>query len=86
MDMSNLPVTEAVVREALAPFKDPETGRSVVQLGQIHGVELNGNELTVTLGLTTWSAMLWEETRLELVSLLQKQFPQLKVDFNLAVN
>jgi len=86
MDMSNLPVTEAVVREALAPFKDPETGRSVVQLGQIHGVELNGNELTVTLGLTTWSAMLWEETRLELVSLLKKQFPELKVAVNLAVH
>jgi ATP-binding protein involved in chromosome partitioning len=84
--MTNQPVTEPIIREALAQFKDPETGRSVVQLGQIHQLELSGENLVVTLGLTTWSAMLWEETRSELDSLLKKQFPDLKVTVKLAVH
>ncbi len=84
--MSNQSITETAVREAIANFKDPETGRSVSQLGQIHHLELGGENLSVTLGLTTWSAALWEETRSELVSLLKKQFPQLKITVNLAVH
>jgi ATP-binding protein involved in chromosome partitioning len=84
--MSNQPISEQSVREALAAFKDPETGRSVVQLGQIHQLELSGENLSVTLGLTTWSALLWEETRLEMVSLLEKQFPDLKVAVNVAIH
>jgi ATP-binding protein involved in chromosome partitioning len=84
--MPNKPISEAAVRETLASFKDPETGRSVVQLGQIHQLELREDNLIVTLGLTTWSALLWEETRAEMVSLLNKQYPQLKVTVNLAVH
>ena len=71
--MSNKPISEEAVREAIGAFKDPETGRSVSQLGQIHHLKLSGENLSVTLGLTTWSAALWEETRSELVSLLKKQ-------------
>ncbi|MGA2799019.1 MAG: Mrp/NBP35 family ATP-binding protein [Thermoguttaceae bacterium] len=84
--MSNKPISEEAVREAIAAFKDPETGRSVSQLGQIHHLELSGENLSVTLGLTTWSGALWEETRLELVSLLKKQFPQLKIAVDIAVH
>jgi ATP-binding protein involved in chromosome partitioning len=84
--MRNQPISEAAVREALATFKDPETGRSVVQLGQIHQLELNEDNLTVTLGLTTWSALLWEETRSEMVSLFNKKFPKLKVTVSLAIH
>ena len=43
--MSNQPITEAAIRDAIASFKDPETGRSVVQLGQIHQLELTGENL-----------------------------------------
>ena len=84
--MGNRPVTEAAVREALAAFQDPETGRSALQLGQVHRVELKGEDLSVTLGLTTWSGALKEEMRSELVSLLEKRFPQLKVAVDLAVH
>ncbi len=84
--MSNPPVTETAVREAIAAFKDPETGRSAAQLGQIHALELTGENLSLTLGLTTWSAPIREETRAELVSLLEKQFPQLKISVDLAVH
>jgi len=84
--MASNPVTEAAVRAALASFKDPETGRGIVQLEQVHGLRLDGQRLAVTLGLTTWSAPLWEATRAELAEHLTKQFPSLQVDVDLAVH
>ena len=61
--MTETTISEAAVRAALARFQDPETGRSVIQLNQVHEVQLNGADVSVTLGLTTWSALLWEEIR-----------------------
>ena len=60
------PVSEPAVRNALSSFQDPETGRSAVQLEQIHQVQLRDGKLSVTLGLTTWAAPLWNEIRDEL--------------------
>ena len=79
-------VTEAMVRAALANFQDPETGRSIIPLEQVHSLRLEGERLTVTLGLTTWSAPLWETTRTELAQQLTKQFPGLQVAVALAVH
>lgn len=84
--MSNDHPNEAAVRAVLAEFKDPETGRSIAKIEQIHGLRLEGPCLTVTLGLTTWSAPVWEETRLELVELLRQRFPSLDVTVQLAVH
>jgi len=84
--MNSQPITEAAILEAITPFKDPETGRSVVQLEQIQGLELKDQNLNITLGLTTWSAPLWEQTRAELVSLLKQRFPTLNVDVHVAVH
>jgi ATP-binding protein involved in chromosome partitioning len=78
--------TEANVRAVLAEFKDPETGRSVTQLEQIHALQVDGQRLLVTLGLTTWSAPLWESTRVELVDLLRKRFPNLDVSVEITVH
>jgi len=61
--MTTEPVTEAALRQAIAAFQDPETGLSALQLGQIHQLELSGDDLSVTLGLTTWAAVLREEIR-----------------------
>jgi ATP-binding protein involved in chromosome partitioning len=80
------PITEALIRDLLAQFQDPETGRSVTQLGQVHQLKLAGNHLSLTLGLTTHSALLWNDTRAELVGLLQTRFPQLDVTVDLAVH
>ncbi|MEN6558219.1 MAG: Mrp/NBP35 family ATP-binding protein [Thermoguttaceae bacterium] len=79
-------VDEAAVRAALAQFPDPETGRGVGPLGQLHRVSLEGQKLAVTLGLTTWAAPLWQATRDELVAQLQRQFPGLDVTVELAVH
>ncbi len=78
--------TETAVRAALAEFKDPETGRSITQLEQVHGLRLDGQRLSVTLGLTTWSAPIQEQTRAELVEHLGKRFPRLNVTVDLAVH
>ncbi len=84
--MANQDVSEAAVLAALADFTDPETGRSVTQLGQIHAVRIDGSRLAIMLGLTTWSAPVWEQTRTELTGLLRKRFPTLEVSVELAVH
>lgn len=70
---------EAAVRTALADFIDPETGRGILQLEQVHGLRLDGRHLHVALGLTTWSAPLWNETRDALLARLRDRFPELDI-------
>ena len=82
---SNQP-TEPDVQKALAEFQDPETGRSITQLEQVHGLRLDDQRLSVTLGLTTWSAPIWEQARSELTEHLQLRFPSLEVTVELAVH
>src|SRR5262245_60424142 len=73
-----VPVSEAAVRQVLDDFRDPETGRSVTRLEQVHNVRLEGGKLAVTLGLTTHSSPLWKEIGAELEDLLAAKFPELK--------
>jgi len=84
--MSNDESNEAAVRAALAEFKDPETGRSITKLEQVYSLRLEDRRLSVTLGLTTWSAPLWEQARSELIEHLQRRFPDLNVAVELAVH
>ena len=67
---------DAVLR-ALDEFTDPETGRSVAQLGQVHRLDVDGKQVAVALGLTTYSAPLWKETEAQLVEHLRARFPSL---------
>jgi ATP-binding protein involved in chromosome partitioning len=78
--------TESAVRDVLSQFKDPETGRGIEQLGQLYDLKLDGDRLEITLGLTTWSAPLWEETRAELIALVNRHFTALKTAVELAVH
>jgi ATP-binding protein involved in chromosome partitioning len=84
--MPNDQPTEAAVRSVLADFKDPESGRSITQLEQVHALHLDGPRLSVTLGLTTWAAPIKEQIRTELVEQLNRQFPSLDVTVELAVH
>jgi ATP-binding protein involved in chromosome partitioning len=65
----------ATVEAALSPLLDPETGRSVVALDQLHDVDVDGHQVCVTLGLTTWAAPLWEDVRSEALRLLTEKLP-----------
>ena len=82
---SNQP-TETAVRAVLAEFKDPETGRSITQLEQVHGLRLKDDDLAVTLGLTTWSAPLWEQTRSGIGRTAEAAISPLDVTVELAVH
>jgi len=84
--MAASPPNEKAVRDALAGFQDPETGRSVTALKQVHDLALSGDNISVTLGLTTWSAPLREATRTELTELLKRQFPGPDVRVELALH
>lgn len=84
--MTSQQPTDSAVRAALAEFKDPETGRGIVQLEQVHKVQCGANRIAVTLGLTTWSAPLWEPTRTELTEHLRKRFPGLDVAVEVAAH
>lgn len=75
--MSSDKVAQADVEKVLAEFQDPETGRSVVEMEQVHDVKLDGDKLSLTLGLTSYSAPLHEATREELVGLLKSKLPAL---------
>jgi len=71
------PIDRQAVEAVLAELADPETGRSLEQMGQVPGFDLDGSQLQVTLGLTSWSAPLWEEIRTETAELLRAKLPDL---------
>ena len=60
--MSTFPDAVAV-RATLADFPDPETGRPLVDLGQLVAVDASADWIRVTVGLTTHSAVLWKQVR-----------------------
>ncbi len=85
--MASGQLTEAAVQTVIAEFKDPETGRSVVEMEQVRDMRLTDASLSVTLALTTHSAPLWKETQAELTQLLRSRFAELKdVQVQLAVH
>jgi ATP-binding protein involved in chromosome partitioning len=69
------PMVDPALRSALSSFQDPETGRSALQLEQIHQAKLGDGKLSVTLGLTTWAGPLWNELGEELAASLRSRFP-----------
>ena len=65
------------ITKALDDYKDPELGRSIVSLGQVQSIKLDGDSVAVTLGLTSFSAPLFDDAKTEVSALLKKRFPQL---------
>ncbi len=73
-------ISEKDVRDVLQKFQDPESGRSVTTMNQVHGLEVCEDRISVRLGLTTWAAPVWSQTRAELENTLKSAFPQAKVN------
>ncbi|MEZ6113423.1 MAG: Mrp/NBP35 family ATP-binding protein [Pirellulaceae bacterium] len=75
--MSSDPTTQAALDAALAEFKDPETGRGVVAMGQVSNIQLAGDRLGVTLALTTYSAPIWDDIYASFEQHLRSRLPGL---------
>jgi ATP-binding protein involved in chromosome partitioning len=73
--MSDSTVTRELVEKLLADLRDPETGRSMARLDQIRHIGIDGRGVEVSLGLTTWAGLLWDETRAEAERLLREGLP-----------
>ncbi len=56
-------------------FPDPETGRPFGETGQLKKVEVSGDSVLVSVGLTSHSAPLREDVRDSLTARLQGKFP-----------
>ncbi|MGI9430208.1 MAG: P-loop NTPase [Bythopirellula sp.] len=69
--MSDSPIDSSLVENALQEFPDPETGRGLKAMDQVVSVAIQDNQLDVTIGLTSYSAPLWDETRERLTDQLQ---------------
>ena len=73
--MAESPIDMSAVDSLLQEFADPETGRGLKQMGQIVDVTAQGNNLEVTIGLTTYSGPLWQDTQERLQDQLRTKLP-----------
>ena len=49
------------VKNVVEAFPDPETGRPLGQMGQVHTIDSNADGVKVQIGLTSWAAPIREE-------------------------
>ncbi len=73
--MAAAKVDEFAVRTALQDFLDPETGGSVVELGQVSAVRVDGDSVFLTLALSSHSAILRDRTAKELTERVRSRVP-----------
>jgi ATP-binding protein involved in chromosome partitioning len=68
-------IDSASVTAVLADIADPETGRSLAEMGQLRSVEASPSAIAVRVGLTSHAAILWSRTRGRIEELLRTRFP-----------
>jgi ATP-binding protein involved in chromosome partitioning len=76
--MADNSLDRAAVTKALDSFKDPESGQSITAAGQVSDVAIEGNQVSLTLGLTSHTAILREETSGALAQHLRTHVPRLE--------
>ena len=54
-------VTEETVRKALEGVMDPELDKSLIELGMVREVRIQGSQVDITLALTTMGCPLKEQ-------------------------
>jgi ATP-binding protein involved in chromosome partitioning len=74
--MASGAIDAAAVKRAVADFKDPESGRSVLAFDQVKDLQASDHAVSATLELTTWTAPLWQETQAAFEAKLRVAFPQ----------
>lgn len=71
-------VSKSDVYSIVSDLKDPETGRTIGEMGQVLEMVVERNEAKVTIGLTTHSAPIWDEVLAKAKESIAAAFPQLK--------
>jgi ATP-binding protein involved in chromosome partitioning len=75
----------AAVSAALSDFLDPETAQPLAQSNQVRDVRVADDQISLTLALTTHSAILRDDTSARLEQFLRERFPAARqVTVNLA--
>ena len=69
-------ITASQIEAALRDFKDPETGREALPMGQLRDFAIQGNAASLTLALTTHSAAIRQEVAERVADLLKSRIPQ----------
>ena len=78
-------VTVSQIEAALQDFKDPETGREALSMGQIQDIAVSGGSASLTLALTTHAAPIAAEVAAKVEDLVKSRVPGLTaVKVNLA--
>ncbi len=68
-------MSETEILGVLSEIKDPETGRSLNQQGQIRDIDVRNGRVTFTLALSTHSAPLWKDVQTECRDAVRQAFP-----------
>ena len=71
------PLSLEAVQDVLARFIDPETGRDVLTMEQVHHIQIDGGKLSCDFGLTTHSAPIWQRIQTEFEQHLRDHLPGL---------
>ena len=74
--MSDNRLDSGLVDGILGDFPDPETGRPLKTMDQLVSCSIDGMRVAATIGLTSYAAPLWDETRQQLEDRLRSKLPQ----------
>jgi len=73
--MADRQLDQAAVSAALDSFQDPESGRGLTASGQVGDIAVDGGRVSVTIALTTHSAILRDETAAAVANHLRAKLP-----------
>ena len=72
------PVSSDDIRQALADFPDPETGRNAIQMNQLVDVRVDGPKAVVRFAVTTHSFPIWTDVEQNLIQRIRQALPQIE--------
>ena len=79
-------LTAQSVREAIADYPDPETGRGIEHMGQIVDVRVDGTRTEIKLGLATHSLAIADDVKDALQARIVAAAPGTEVDFQIVAH
>lgn len=72
------------IKELLAQVKDPKSGISILETGLIHDINLNGNELNITLADTKLEDREKSGVHERIALLIQDSYPELDINMHIS--